>query len=326
VLLASGVMTAVSPARDALLAQRRLGILQIARMGDVQMKLLVAPGQVGDNEFGVDILDRRPGAEQVAGQVLLRFTSIDMNMGTIQVETVSQDGLRYVARGSYLSMAGAWQVEVILRKPRFDDVRKTFILQTQSPSDESARDPDQQEYQYNVERVQFTGRPEVVIQNGIWPRLSPDGKRLAYLSMERTGTENHLYVSDLNGADPVRINQPADSPSVDAHIFLPGGDTILFSAVNPQPKPSGSWLDRLLGITLASAHNVPSDWYQVTLPGGGPQRLTRLNDTGMFADISPAGDRIIFISAIGLYTMKLDGSDLVQISPQLFVGTVDWIE
>jgi mono/diheme cytochrome c family protein len=137
VLLASGVMTAISPARDALQAQRRLGILQTARVGDVQLKLRVAPGQVGENEFGVDINDLRPGAEQVAGQVLLRFTSLDMDMGTSQVETVSQDGRRYVARGSYMTLAGRWQVEVILRKPRFDDVRKIFVIQPQPPPEET---------------------------------------------------------------------------------------------------------------------------------------------------------------------------------------------
>jgi copper transport protein len=137
VLLASGVMTAVSPAREALQAQRRLGILQTARIGEVQMKLRVAPGQAGENEFGVDILDNRPGAAQVAGQVLLRINSLAMDMGTTQVETVSQDGRRYLARGSYLSMGGLWQVEVILRKPRFDDVRKTYEIQLQLPPEES---------------------------------------------------------------------------------------------------------------------------------------------------------------------------------------------
>jgi hypothetical protein len=54
--------------------------------------------------------------------------------------------------------------------------------------------------------------------------------------------------------------------------------------------------------------------------------MTRLNDTGMFADVSPGGDRIVFISATGLYIMNLDGSDLVQISSHVFTGTVDWIE
>jgi Tol biopolymer transport system component len=190
----------------------------------------------------------------------------------------------------------------------------------------SSINPDTAEYRYNVERMQFAGGTEVIVQDGIWPRLAPNGEKLAYLSVDPIGVENHLYTARPDGTSPARVMQTEDALTVDAHLFLPDSQTILFSAVNPQPKPSGSWLDRLLGVTTASAHNVPSDWYQVILPGGEPQRLTRLNDTGMFADVSPGGDRIVFISATGLYIMNLDGSDLVQISSQVFTGTVDWIE
>jgi hypothetical protein len=47
---------------------------------------------------------------------------------TTQVEATHLQGMRYTARGSYLSMSGHWQVEVILRRPGFDDVRHVFDL------------------------------------------------------------------------------------------------------------------------------------------------------------------------------------------------------
>ena len=69
-----------------------------------------------------------PGAAQVEPEVLLRFHSENQEMGVLQVETESVEGNRYLARGAYLSVAGTWQIEVILRRAGFDDVKETFDL------------------------------------------------------------------------------------------------------------------------------------------------------------------------------------------------------
>jgi copper transport protein len=129
-LLVIGALMSLSPAYQALQAQRQLGFHERYQDGAVQMDLWVAPVQVGENEFGVDISDRRPGAGQVPSSVLLRFQMAEdtMDMGTTQVETKETSPNRYTARGSYFPMLGAWQVDVILRKAGFDDVRHTFIL------------------------------------------------------------------------------------------------------------------------------------------------------------------------------------------------------
>ena len=70
---------------------------------------------------------------------------------------------------------------------------------------------------------------------------------------------------------------------------------------------------------------MPSDWYRIPLTGGGPVRLTNLNDVGMNASLSPDGSQMAFIGSSGLYIMNLDGSNLFKLSNQLFVGTVAWI-
>jgi hypothetical protein len=132
VLLVVGVMAGVAPAFEALEAQHRLGFRESVKLQDVQMILRIAPLQVGSNEFAVDVHDERPGAAQVEPQLLLRFHSENEEMGVLQVETDSEDGVRYLARGTYLSTAGTWQIEVILRRPGFDDVRHTFDLTVES--------------------------------------------------------------------------------------------------------------------------------------------------------------------------------------------------
>lgn len=128
-LLAVGVLSGVFPAFDALQAQREQGFLERANVDGVDMLVRVAPGVAGDNEIGIEFTDIRPGAQVVAPEVLLRLTALSMNMGTQQVQATSADGLRYSARGSYFPMTGPWELEVIIRRTGFNDVRRIFELE-----------------------------------------------------------------------------------------------------------------------------------------------------------------------------------------------------
>jgi copper transport protein len=129
VLLAAGAMTSVAPSLSAWAEHERQGIAETAELGDVDMTLRIAPAQIGDNEFAVDVRDRRPGADAAPTKVLLRFDMIGMQMGQLQTEA-KQAGTptieRYTARGNYTNMGGRWHVEVILRRAGFDDVRHTY--------------------------------------------------------------------------------------------------------------------------------------------------------------------------------------------------------
>jgi copper transport protein len=128
VLLATSFMLGSAPARNALEMARSQGFYGTARAEGVHLILRIAPGLPGENEFGVEFDDPRPGADPVPAQVLLRFRNLEMDMGEQQVEAVLGPGGRYTARGSFLSMAGHWAVDVIVRRPRFDDAVHTFEL------------------------------------------------------------------------------------------------------------------------------------------------------------------------------------------------------
>ncbi|MEN9936909.1 MAG: hypothetical protein RLZZ387_3488 [Chloroflexota bacterium] len=88
----------------------------------------VAPARIGDNEFAVDLDDRRPGAGEVPATVLLDFGMQGMDMGELRLEALPTGTQRYTARGSYVAMGGRWQVGVVVRRPGFDDVRHTFEM------------------------------------------------------------------------------------------------------------------------------------------------------------------------------------------------------
>ncbi len=126
VLVAAGGLVSLSPAYQALQADQRTGLHEAWQGGGVRMDFRVAPVQVGDNEFAVDIVDRRSGADTVVGTALLRMQAEDESTGVVQVEAKLTTGHRYSARGSYLSKMGAWVVLVIWRKPGFDDVTHEF--------------------------------------------------------------------------------------------------------------------------------------------------------------------------------------------------------
>ncbi len=137
VLLAAGLLMGVSPGREALQALRRQGYVGAYQENGYRMALWLAPARAGDNEIAVDIRANTQPDSEGKPEVLLRFQMLDHDMGVSQVEAATQDGTRYTARGSYLAMAGRWQVEIILRHPGYNDIRHAFNIQVQANPQES---------------------------------------------------------------------------------------------------------------------------------------------------------------------------------------------
>lgn len=195
-------------------------------------------------------------------------------------------------------------------------------------------------FRYTVERLALPGgSPELLIESAIWPRLSPDGSTLAYLSFDLQTFANELHVADPDGKNSRPLLLPGTFQAVDAHLWTPDGSAIIFSAVGEGPfapdavptpvSPSLSWFDRLLGVQAAdaaeAAHNVPSDWWRISLDSTGLTRLTKIYDTGMYGSFSPDGGRLAFIAASGIYVMNADGSGLTPMLPIETLGTLEWI-
>ncbi|HVP21342.1 MAG TPA: hypothetical protein VMS73_05720 [Anaerolineaceae bacterium] len=180
-------------------------------------------------------------------------------------------------------------------------------------------------YKYEIESIDLSGHSETLIPDSYWPVLSPDNSKISYIFSDPKLFSNDLYIADVNGKNSKAISNPGTTPPVDAHLFSKDGKTIFFSMVNAQTQPVRFWWENLFGIETVSAHNVPSDWYKVPAAGGEIERITNVNDTGMFGDLSPDGSRLVFISANGLSVVKTDGSDLVKLSDSTFDGTVQWL-
>lgn len=182
---------------------------------------------------------------------------------------------------------------------------------------------------YELLRMAYPdGQAEKVAEKAFWPRLSADSSKLVYVSLDPASGTNELFVANADGSDPQKISLsgPAIPRIIDAPIFSPDGQSILFSAPPPPQAYQPNWLEKLMGIKVARAHSIPSDWWSVPVTGGEVIRLTQIQTINLFASISLDHSGIASVSGEGLFTMDLDGSDLTQL---LFTpgvsGTVSWI-
>jgi hypothetical protein len=191
-------------------------------------------------------------------------------------------------------------------------------------------------FKYTLERMALTGgEREVLVENAIWPAISPDGSLLAYVWFDPEDFSNDLYLANADGSNQHVLVDPALFEAVDAPFFSADGEYVIFSAVGdgtpatPTPEPAAAWVDRLLGVRTAyaapAAHNVPSDWWRVPVTGGAPERLTQIFDTGLYGAAAPGGGWAAFISASGLYVMQSDGGNVTRLSRQGGTGTVEWL-
>jgi len=182
---------------------------------------------------------------------------------------------------------------------------------------------------YQIVRMPYPrGEHQQILEHAFWPRLSADSSRLVYVSLDPVEGTNELFVANADGtnAQRVTLSGPQALDIIDAPIFSPDGRSILFSAPEPAQAYRPGFFERLLGIWVARAHSVPSDWWSVPVTGGTPTRLTRLQTVNLFASISPDGRHIASVSGDGLFVMEPDGANLTQLVQDAGVhGTVSWI-
>jgi Tol biopolymer transport system component len=182
---------------------------------------------------------------------------------------------------------------------------------------------------YDLFRMKYPdGQPEKIAASAFWPRLSPDDSKLVYVSVDPASGKNELFLANADGSNTQQVAF-ADlwtQEIFDAPIFSPDGQSILFSVPTPAPSSQRNWFEKLLGIQVAQAHNVPSDWWSVPVAGGTPTQLTNIQTINLFASISPDEKYVASVSGEGLFVMDLNGSSLIQLvfDPNVH-GTVSWI-
>ena len=159
------------------------------------------------------------------------------------------------------------------------------------------------------------GPSEKIADKAFWPRISPDSSKLVYVSLDTDTGFNELFVANADGSNSQKITlSGATIPNIiDAPIFSPDGESLLFSAPPPPQAYKPNWLEKLLGVQAAKAHAIPSDWWSVPITGGDVTQLTQIQTINLFASTSPDQSRIASVSGEGLFVMNWDGSNITQL-------------
>jgi Tol biopolymer transport system component len=182
---------------------------------------------------------------------------------------------------------------------------------------------------YDIFRMRYPeGQAEKIADNAFWPRISSDSTNLVYVSINPASGKNELYMTNADGSNARRIVLSGSSAPeiIDAPIFSPDGQSVIFSAPPPPQAHRLNWFEKLMGIQVVKAHSVPSDWWSVPVTGGEPTRLTQLQTIRLFASISLDKKHIASLSGEGIFVMDQMGSNLMQLLFDPGVsGTVSWI-
>jgi copper transport protein len=130
-LMAVSLLTYLPPAKINAPVQE---LTASTRVDDLVIKLAITPGFVGQNTFQLRLTSN--GAPVVTvNQALLRFTSQMANMAPVEGELISQGDGVYTAKGTYLSMPGSWQVQVVVRRPSKFDTYANFNFTIHKPGE-----------------------------------------------------------------------------------------------------------------------------------------------------------------------------------------------
>ena len=129
VILTVGFLTALEPARQfasRTLESERQALTFTDTVDGTDITLTIEPARVGQNTFTVRLADRFGEPIDNATDVRLRVSYLDADFGEESVPTVNIGGGEYRLADSAMSIAGAYQPEILIQRPDAFDARAAF--------------------------------------------------------------------------------------------------------------------------------------------------------------------------------------------------------
>jgi dipeptidyl aminopeptidase/acylaminoacyl peptidase len=189
----------------------------------------------------------------------------------------------------------------------------------------------------HLDRIDFAGGGDaVLVPNAVFPSVTRDGARMAYLMQNLDTGEGGVWVSLLEGQDAQQVIAFGERfPAILSPRISPSGDAVAFSApagatrtpgtpAGRRAEPNG-W-QRLIAALLpatAAAHGLPMDIWRAPVGNGEVQQLTHVREDDPSVAWSRDGSEIVFFATGGLYTVNVDGSGLKKIGQGEFNGNID---
>ena len=135
VLAAVAMLASLEPARQVA-SREGIGLedklILRGTAEDADIVLEVEPGRVGPNRILVSLEDRLGAPINTASDVSLRLTYLDAHLGETRATASPLGGGDYSAEDVLLSIAGPWQVEVVVRRPDAFDARTALRFEIDS--------------------------------------------------------------------------------------------------------------------------------------------------------------------------------------------------
>ena len=141
VLLAVGYLTSLEPARQV---AAREGIGQPAALSfegaseGVRIGLTLEPAWVGPNSIAVDLEDRLDAPIANATDVQLTLSYLDLDLGEEPASAEHTGNGRYLLEEALIGIEGAWEIEVLVRRPDAFDARTAFRFEVSAAGARSA--------------------------------------------------------------------------------------------------------------------------------------------------------------------------------------------
>lgn len=130
VLAAAGLLTDLQRGQDAPRLSLQSGKVTLAQTAeDLNISLTLEPALVGQATFDVYVTDTGGQPIADAREVSLRFTFLGQSIGTAEANAPSFGDGHYRVAGGYLSLAGPWQVEVVVRRSGAFDVFSAYRVE-----------------------------------------------------------------------------------------------------------------------------------------------------------------------------------------------------
>ncbi len=106
------------------------GLVLRGQAADLSYVLQVNPGELGNNNFSLNLTQSDNQPLTKANAVLLRLNMTDMDMGTQQIELKPVANLpgHYQAQGQVLSMSGQWRAELLVQRDGKDDATAPILF------------------------------------------------------------------------------------------------------------------------------------------------------------------------------------------------------
>ena len=170
-----------------------------------------------------------------------------------------------------------------------------------------------------------SGPPQDLTTDILNVRVSADGKKLFYVSVNPQTTLSNIFQAELDGSNAKGLLPDGETWIIDSIGVSPDGGSVIFNrGISESSQAGTSLLYDLMGIRVASAHNLPSDIWIMKI-GEAPKQLTHLDGYGFVADFSPDGQYIGFSCDTGVYVMRSDGTGQTKVSNQPSFSMLQWV-